>query len=82
MQSFIGMVGIYNKSLCFLLSRSLQVDWRDMSLGGSVHTRHSEKVAYGSKMLVDIQQLSMYYLDVEEMNAYMKHAMCLHWILW
>ena len=25
-----------------------------MSLGGSVHTRHSEKVAYGSKMLVDI----------------------------
>ena len=53
-----------------------------MSLGGSVDTRHSEKVAYGSKMLVDIQQLSMYYLDVDEMNAYMKHPMCLHWILW
>ena len=70
MQSFIGMVGIYNKSLSFMLSRSLQVDWRDMSLlGRSVHTRHSEKVAYGSKMLVDIQQLSMYYLDVDEMNA-------------
>ena len=55
MQSFIGMVGIYNKSLSFLLSRPLQVDWRDMSLGGSVHTRHSEKVAYGSKMLVDTE---------------------------
>ena len=24
----------------------------------------------------------MYYLDVDEMNAYMKHPMCLHWILW
>lgn len=72
MQSFLGMVGIYNKSLSFLLSRSLQVDWRHMSLGGSVHTRHSEKVAYGSKVLVDIEQ----------MNTYMKHPMCLHWILW
>ena len=69
MQSFIGMVGIYNKSLSFLLSRSLQVNWREMSFGGSVHTRHSEKVAYGSKVLVEIQQLSMYFLDVEQMNA-------------
>lgn len=75
------MVGIYNTSLSFLLSRSLQVDWRDMSLGGSVHTRQQEKVAYGTKVLVDIKQLSMYYLDVQQMNAYMKHPMCLHWIL-
>ena len=75
------MVGIY-KSLSFLLSRSLKVDWRDMSLGGSVHTRQPEKVAYGTKVLVVIKHLSMYYLDVEQMNAYMKHPMCLHWILW
>lgn len=52
-----------------------------MSLGGSVHTRQQEKVAYGTKVLVDIKQLSMYYLDVQQMNAYMKHPMCLHWIL-
>lgn len=76
------MVGIYNKSLSFLLSRSLQVDWTDMSLSGSVHIRHSEKVAYGSKMSMDIQQLLMYCLDVEEMNAYMKHPMCVDWFLW
>ena len=41
-----------------------------------------EKVAYGMKVLVDIKHLSMYYLDVEQMNAYMKHPMCFHWILW
>lgn len=69
-------------SLSFLLSRSLQVDWRDMSLGGPVHTRQLEKVAYGTKVLVDIKHLSMYYLDVEQLNACMKHSMCLHWILW
>ena len=69
MQSFIGMKGIYDKSLSFLLSRSLQVDWRDMSLGRSVHASQPEKVAYGTKVLVDIKHLSMYYLDVERMNA-------------
>ena len=75
------MVGIY-KSLSFLLSRSLQVDLVTMSLGGSVHTRQPEKVSYGTKVLVVIKHLSMYYLDVDQMNAYMKHPMCLHWILW
>ena len=37
---------------------------------------------YGMKVLVDIKHLSMYYLDVEQMNAYMKHPICFHWILW
>ena len=71
------MVGIYNTSLS-LLSRSLQVDWRYMSLVGSVHTRQPEKVAYGTQVLVDIRHLSMYYLDVQQMNAYMRHPMGLH----
>lgn len=53
-----------------------------MSLCGPVHTRQLEKVAYGTKVLVDIKHLSMYYLDVEQLNACMKHPMCLHWILW
>ena len=49
-----------------------------MSLVGSVHTRQPEKVAYGTQVLVDTRHLSMYYLDVQQMNAYMRHPMGLH----
>ena len=51
-----------------------------MSLGGSAHTRQPEKVAYGTKALVDIKDLSMYYLDVEQMNAFILAKMVAYYL--